>query len=111
VKIITVQPVAFTDNVWVTENGQLVEGQKSPYPYHVDAATGDVQDQDFWQGDPKRIVGFQSYADRQRVDLWWDDAAQRPGAMIGMFPVMVGPDGLYTYTLAVESFTVTEVSA
>jgi hypothetical protein len=108
-KIITIQPGQITDNIWVGRDESIVEGQMTPYPFSVDAATGDVEDQNFWKGDPKRVVGFQAYVDRQQVDLWWEDAAKTPDLIVGMFPVMVGPDGLYTYTIAIESIEITEV--
>lgn len=111
-RIITIQPEQFTDNVWVNKEGKIVEGKKLPYPFHVEADTGLVTRQDFWNGDPYAIVGFQNKDDVQQVDLWWDDAARNPDSIVGKFAVMTKRGGgLYTYTLAIESVTVTEMGS
>lgn len=101
---ITIQPAEFIDNVWVGKTGKIVEGKKMPYPFHIDASTGDVLHQDFWQGDPYRCIGFQSRVDVQHVDLWWPDAAADPSKIEGMYAVFVKErGGMYTYTLPIES--------
>lgn len=110
-KIITIQPESFVDNVWVNKTGEIVEGKKLPYPFHV-TEDGTVEGQDFWQGDPTGVIGFQRNADVQRVDLWWKDAVQNSDAIIGMFPVMTQDGGPpYAYTIAIESVQVREVQA
>lgn len=110
-KIITIQPEAFTDNVWVDKDGSIAEGKKLPYPFHVNE-DGTVAQQDFWQGDPTGVVGFQRDAEVQQVDLWWRDAVKQPDLIVGMFPVMTQEGGpLYTYTIAIESVQVHEVPA
>lgn len=110
-KIITIQPEAFVDNVWVNEDGQVVEGKKLPYPFHV-KEDGSVDRQDFWRGDPEAVVGFQADVNVQSVDLWWEDAVKDPDAIVGMFPVMIEKGkGFYTYTVAIESVQVFEVPA
>lgn len=108
-KIISIQPAEFVDNVWVNKDGNIVEGKKLPYPFHVNE-DGDVKNQDFWQGDPARVVGFQNDEDVQRVDVRWSDVVADPELAVGKFPIMVGPDGIYTYTVAIESVSVREVS-
>jgi hypothetical protein len=112
-RIITIQPEAFVDNVWVGKEGKIVEGKKLPYPFHVDAETGNVENQDFWQGDPVRVLGFQDDEDVQRINLWWAEVAVTdPERVVGKFPVMLQSDGtIYTYTVKVESVSVREVSA
>lgn len=110
-KTITIQPESFVDNVWVGKAGDLVEGKKLPYPFHV-SEDGKVQDQDFWQGDPSACLGFQRDEDVQQIDLWWSDAVENPDSIVGMFPVFTQVGGpLYTYTVAIESIEVREVAA
>lgn len=107
-KIITIQPAAFVDNVWAGKDGSIVEGKKLPYPFHVNE-DGTVESQDFWRGDPAAVIGFQNVADVQKVDLWWADAVANPMEITGKFPVMVTDKGkIYTYTLAIESISVRE---
>lgn len=110
-KIISIQPAQFTDNVWVHSDGAIVEGKKTPYPFAV-LEDGSVDGQDFWRGDPAGIVGFQNDENVQKVDLWWADAAKDPDSIVGKFAVMRTSDGgMYTYTLAIESVAVHEVPA
>lgn len=91
----------------ITLQPAMQENFRQPYPFHVDAATGDVQQQEFWQGDPAAVLGFQDQVDVQRVDLLWQDAAADPDSIVGKYPVMVrAGGGLYTYTVPVESVTV-----
>lgn len=110
-KIIKIQPEPFVDNVWVSPQGDIVEGKKTPYPFHVRASDGHVEDQDFWRGNPSKVVGFQIRKDVQRVDFWFVDIAETPDLMVGKYPVMVGPEGLYTYMTAIKSVEVIEVPA
>lgn len=111
-KVITIQPEPVVDNMWVDNNpnakSPIIFGERLPYPFHIDAATGDVLDQEFWKGDPLRVVGFQKDEEIQTVNLWWADAAADPDKIVGMFPVMVGPEGLYTYTVKIESVDIIE---
>lgn len=109
-KVITIQCEQFTDNVWVGKGGNIVEGKKLPYPYHIDI-DGKVLDQHFWQGDPYSVVGFQRQADVQMIDLWWDAVVKDPQSAVGMYPVFTEKGkGLYSYRLAVESVEVREVA-
>ena len=64
-----------------------------PYPYHINPDTGDVARQDFWQGDPARLLGFQASRDVQRVSLWLSDFSTAPAKAVGMFPVFLRRDG------------------
>lgn len=101
--IITLQPSSFTDQI--TSDG--TELTKLPYPFHVEAATGDIQRQDFWRGDPFRVIGFQNDPHVQHVDLWWDDVAKDPQSAVGKYPVTVKQGGgMAGWSLAIESVTV-----
>jgi hypothetical protein len=116
VKAIKIQPEIVTDNIWVDHHagpGQspLIFGERQPYPFLV-TEDGFVLDQDFWRGDPERIVGFQNDEEIQRIDVWWSDVVKDPELAVGKFPVMVEKgQGLYTYTVAVESAEAVEVSS
>lgn len=118
-RIITIQPEPVVDNMWVDDNpnakSPIIFGEQTPYPIHI-AEDGKVEDQDFWQGDPFAIVGFQKEEDVQKVDLWWADVVNNPESAVGMFPVFVQRKdkqgtGLYTYTVKVESVSVREVAS
>lgn len=76
-----------------TSDGTYDVHQPLPYPFHVDAATGEVDRQDFWKGQPFRVIGFQVEADRQEVDLLWEDAAAAPDRIVGMFPILLDTSG------------------
>ena len=109
-KIISIQPEAFVDNVWVNEEGKIVEGKKLPYPFHV-LEDGEVDNQQFRQGDPARVLGFQNDEDVQKIDVWWADVVTDPELAVGKFPVMQESNGnIYTYTVAIESVSVREVT-
>lgn len=82
-KIITLQPAAGTDQI--TEDG--TELQQLPYPFHVLAEDGSIERQDFWQGNPLRVIGFAARLDREQVDLWWRDVARDPQRAVGMYVV------------------------
>lgn len=89
-----------------TVTGEYDVRKPLPYPFHIDAATGDVGRQDFWKGDPARLLGFQKSADVQHVDLWLNDWAKSPAAAVGMFPVFVSKDGgMYNYTTPISDVT------
>lgn len=78
-----------------------------PYPYFVDSETGAVQRQDFWQGEPAGLLGFQKTADEQRVALHMKDWAENPQKAVGMFPVFVRAEGgIYSLSMPVESVEV-----
>lgn len=62
------------------------EMTKLPYPFFVDEA-GAVARQDFWRGDPLRVVGFQRDLAVHVIDLWWSDALEDLSAATGMYLV------------------------
>ena len=64
-----------------------------PHPVTVALPSGDVQDQDFWRGDPFRLVGFQDDLAVQRVNLHLDGFADNPQNAVGKYPVYVDKDG------------------
>ena len=93
--------------------GQPGEGMKYnpqkalPYPWHIDPETGDVDRQDFWKGDPARLMGFQAEIDVQRVALHRKDFAADPQKAVGMFAVFLRKDGsMYNIEVPITDVTV-----
>lgn len=80
-------------------SGEYDVNQPLPYPYHVEVATGMVQRQEFWKGDPFILIGFQDDADDQTIDLTWKSFSEGKGNPIGKFPVFITKDGgMYNMT-------------
>lgn len=98
--LITIQPSNSPD-------GSYNVHEPWPYPYHVDAATGEVDRQDFWKGAPFKVLGFQLDADRQQIDLNWKDAVDHPELIEGRFAVMLdtseGEGVIYNLTCPIHS--------
>lgn len=95
----TLQPAAYVDNIYPDPVKGIVEGERLPYPFHVDEA-GNVDRQDFWRGEPLAIIGFQADPDVQQVDLHWRDFLKAPQAAVGMLVVGVdGKGGMATYNV------------
>lgn len=73
--------------------GEYDVRQPLPYPLHVNL-NGDVLRQDYWQGEPTALIGFQLDESVQTVDLltsaWFNG---EPDSAVGMFPVFMGRDG------------------
>ena len=106
-KIITLQPSAYTDQL--TDDG--TELTKLPYPFHVDAETGNVERQDLWQGKPRRVIGLQHDISKRQVDLWWDKAVNDPQQVVGMYIITQDDDGsIATHLSAVANVVVLDES-
>lgn len=111
-KVITVQPAAYVDNLYEVGDGQLVEGRKLPYPFHVRAEDGHVERQDFWRGDPWRVIGFVNSPESTEITLWWREVAEEPDRAIGKYVVTQNKSrGMATHLTAVDSVTVSQVSS
>lgn len=92
-----------------TETGDFDVMKPRPYPFHIDAETGEVGRQDFWKGDPFKLVGFQNDANRQTVDVFYTAFVADPQAVVGKFPVFLRADGsMYSMTVPVDTITVSE---
>lgn len=79
-----------------------------PYPFHIED-DGSVARQDFWRGDPAKLVGFQR-GNVQRVVLTVEDwIAGDADAAVGLKPVFVDSDGdLWNDDRPVQTVTVSE---
>lgn len=98
---LTLQPSARVDHI--TKDG--VELTQLPYPFHADEH-GDVLRQDFWDGNPARIVGFQKYLDVPRIDRTFNEIWENPELAIRMYVITADTDGRFsTHTLAIQSCT------
>jgi hypothetical protein len=123
-KLITVQPSAFVDQMVVvdrdesdedyhpdTDSSEILELTRLPYPFHV-WEDGLIHRQEFWQGRPLRVVGFAARFDREQIDLWWSHAADDPEKAIGMYVVTQNRDNtMATHQTAIASVEVHMVDA
>lgn len=101
---IKLQPAPFIDNI--RDGHSMVEMTKLPYPFYVDE-DGKVDQQDFWKGDPARVIGFQRDLAVQHIDLWWKDAAQDPQKTVGMYLVTSDAQGEWgTHQTAISDVSV-----
>lgn len=88
-----------TPEIIQIQPGQPGEGmaynvnKPKPYPFHIDPKTGNVGRQDFWKGDPLRLLGFQDTAEVQRVTMFLEAFVADPPAAIGKFPVFIKKGG------------------
>lgn len=88
---------------------QIVDGHemtKLPYPFFVEE-DGTVQGQDFWKGDPQKVLGFQKDLAVQQIDLWWEDAVRNPKDAVGMYAVTMDAEGaIGVHIQAIDDVTV-----
>jgi hypothetical protein len=100
-KIMMFQPSEFVD--------QIVDGHemtKLPYPYYVHV-DGTIGRQDFWRGDPIRVVGFVADSARQEVDLWWTEAEKDPHQALGMYLITADAEEIWsTHETAISTVKV-----
>ena len=98
-RIVTLQPSDIVDHI--TEDG--TELTRKPYPFHVDI-NGLVQRQDFWRGDPYRVVGFVVDPSSHDVHLRWDEIFDRPERAVGMYVVTADAEETWsTHVVAIAS--------
>lgn len=99
---ITVQPAPKIDGL--DPSGH--EMTQLPYPFHV-FEDGSIDRQDFWRGDPKRVVGFQKDLAVQQIDLSWSAAWKDPEKAIGMYVVTQTAKGqMSVHLTAIQSMEV-----
>jgi hypothetical protein len=76
-----------------TPDGSYDVRQPLPYPYYI-KSDGRIDRQDFWRGEPARLLGFQADPDIQKVDVLAESWLADPNCeVVGMFPVFVDDDG------------------
>lgn len=84
-----IQPAAYTDQI---KDGHQMT--KLPYPFYADE-DGTIGQQDLWQGDPSRVIGFQRDLAKNQIDLWWADAVKNTDQVVGMYLVTEDKAGHY----------------
>jgi hypothetical protein len=93
-----------------TTTGEYDVRQPLPYPYHV-GPEGVIGRQDFWKGEPARLIGFQSSADVQRCDVYFTEFWENPEVAVGKFPIFSDAGGgFWNHRHPVTSVTVHAVS-
>lgn len=98
-RMIRLQPAARIDAI--SEDGHV--GYQLPYPFYADEY-GKISNQDFWQGNPYAVIGFQRDLARQTIDLWWRDVPDHPESTVGMYLVTMDKNGTWsTHYTAIES--------
>lgn len=89
-----------------TPTGDYDVDQPLPYPYHV-AAEGRVGRQDFWRGEPVKLLGFQNSREHQNVDVLFDEFWTNPDVAVGKWPVFLDADGgIWNHACPVTDVTV-----
>lgn len=79
-----------------------------PKPYYV-LPGGRIGRQDWWQGKPLELAGFQRDPDVEHVDLELEDVYDNLAAATGMYPVVIDAAGdMFTQLDPVESVQVYE---
>ena len=98
-----------------TPSGRYDVNIPLPYPYHlivpgnVDRLVALAVDrQDFWRGDPAKLIGFQR-GDAQEVVLWPGDFVANPESAVGLRPVFLTAAGdMYALAVPVDSVSTYE---
>ena len=79
-----------------------------PYPYFI-GEDGGVGRQDFWKGNPAKLIGFSPTTKAGDFSLGVKKFMEEPQKAVGLFPVFAdASDNWSTYTEAIESVTVIE---
>ena len=99
-----------------TATGEYDVHRPLPYPFHLDA-DGNVLRQEFWRGEPVKLLGFQYSPDAQEIGLlaedWLPTAASYhssnvvgPTAVVGLWPVFLDADGsIWSHVYPVDGVT------
>lgn len=107
-KIYQIQPAAYTDNMWLID-GEMETGSKLPYPFDV-KENGDIWNQTFWRGTPKRVMGFCNTPEPGSIDLWWRDALTDPQSMVNKYVVTQDEGGgMSVHQTAIQSVKVLDL--
>ena len=79
-----------------------------PYPYFIDAKTAEVGRQDFWKGEPLRLICFAKKGETKGA-LTFAEFLKNHKKCIGLYPVFAHKDGeWYTYKDPIATVSVKE---
>lgn len=70
-------------------------GGSRPYPYFIEA-DGKVGRQDFWKGEPERLIGFSDDAETGHIDVDVDEFLENPELGLNKYPVFADYAGAYS---------------
>lgn len=78
-----------------------------PYPYFIDTKTSEVGRQDFWGGNPSKLIGFVDRIGSFDSALSLVDFYKEPKKCIGLFPVFAHKNNeWHTYKDPIGSITI-----
>jgi len=78
-----------------------------PYPFFIDEA-GNVGRQDFWRGQPLKLIGFNGSAENKTVEpaIGLEDFLENPHKCLGLYPIFEDDDEeWHTWRDPIESVT------
>lgn len=79
-----------------------------PYPYFIEK-DGMVGRQDFWKGNPKKLIGFSPQPSTGSILVFRTAFFDNPESAVGLYPVFEADDGhWFTQTNPIESVKVLE---
>ena len=74
-----------------------------PYPFHI-SREGSVMRQDFWQGKPEKLIGFNDKPVANDIKVSVKEFWKKPDIAIAMYPVFSNEgDKWVTHTTPIES--------
>ncbi len=89
---------------------QPLEGAnfQRPYPYHI-KPNGLVERQDFWKGNPYRLLGFSLRPVAGSIDITRKEFFEKPESILSMFPVFASKDKeWYTSKIYITEFHINQ---
>jgi hypothetical protein len=111
IKVIHVQPSAFTDNLWSSDReGEMpIEGTKLPYPFDARADNGHILNQALWSGHPFRIVGFNDTPEPGKIWKHFQEIVEDPDQVLNKYVVTQDTGGgMAVHTTAIQEVKVYE---
>ena len=94
----------------ITIQPKMRKNKTLPYPYFIDAKDGKVGRQDFWKGEPWKLIGFdinQKDHGESGKSITLKQFLADPKLCIGMYPIFANKsDQFYTYADPIASFKI-----